>query len=416
MEIYLVGGAVRDQLLNRPVVEQDWVVVGATPEQLIERGYKPVGKDFPVFLHPESHDEYALARTERKTGQGYHGFDCYFAPDVTLEEDLARRDLTINAMAQSADGEIIDPYNGLADLKARQLRHVSSAFVEDPLRVLRVARFAARYHYLGFSIASETLALMRQLASGTELQALTPERVWKETEKALTEQSPQVYFEQLHAVGALAVIFPEIDKLWGIPSSSQSASRMDAGLHAMSVLQQAAQLSESTLVRFAALCHDIGNDASQLHARANPQAQESPGVTTIKKMAKRLKIPNQFRKIACITREFYAICHRAFELTPEQLIATLESLGAYRQPEQLQQFLLASEAEFRGHTGSTKKPYPQRQLLSSIALATASIDSQPLLQAGLKGAEIGDAIREQRIEIAADIKSKLTTVHTQTQD
>lgn len=260
MQIYLVGGAVRDGLLDIPVFDRDWVVVGATPAELLAMGYQQVGKDFPVFLNPETHEEYALARTERKSGQGYTGFTCYAAPDVTLEEDLLRRDLTINAIARSAEGELIDPYQGVADLQARVLRHVSDAFGEDPLRVLRVARFAARFAHLGFSIAGETLALMRRMAHSGELAALTAERVWKETEKALQSQSPQVYFQVLRDCGALAVLFPEIDALFGVPAPAKWHPEIDTGVHTLMTLAIAARLSPEVEVRFSALCHDLARD------------------------------------------------------------------------------------------------------------------------------------------------------------
>lgn len=408
MNTYLVGGAVRDQLLNRPVVDRDWVVVGATPDELIQRGFKPVGKDFPVFLNPQTHEEYALARTEKKQGKGYHGFSCYFAPDVTLEQDLERRDLTINAIAQSEDGTLVDPFNGVADLQAKVLRHVSTAFIEDPLRVLRVARFAARYHSLGFTIAEETLQLMRQLAASGELNHLTPERVWKETEKALSENSPQVYFQTLHQVDALACIFPELDRLWGIPNPPQWHPEIDSGIHTMMVLEQAAKLSSSIDVRFAALCHDLGKGLTPEHEWPSHKGHEVAGIKVIEKMSQRLRIPNKLKQLACVTSEYHLHCHRAFELNPKTLIKTLESTGAYRQENAFEQFLLACKADFLGRTGFEDKPYPQLDFLSQLREKTATIDAKPFIDEGYTGKKIGEQIYRKRVSIATSFRASFS--------
>jgi len=408
MNTYLVGGAVRDQLLNRPVVDRDWVVVGATPDELIQRGFKPVGKDFPVFLNPQTHEEYALARTEKKQGKGYHGFSCYFAPDVTLEQDLERRDLTINAIAQSEDGTLVDPFNGVADLQAKVLRHVSTAFIEDPLRVLRVARFAARYHSLGFTIAEETLQLMRQLAASGELNHLTPERVWKETEKALSENSPQVYFQTLHQVDALACIFPELDRLWGIPNPPQWHPEIDSGIHTMMVLEQAAKLSSSIDVRFAALCHDLGKGLPPEQEWPSHKGHEVAGIKVIEKMSQRLRIPNKLKQLACVTSEYHLHCHRAFELNPKTLIKTLESTGAYRQENAFEQFLLACKADFLGRTGFEDKPYPQLDFLSQLREKTATIDAKPFIDEGYTGKKIGEQIYRKRVSIATSFRASFS--------
>ena len=291
MDVYLVGGAVRDELLGLPVRERDWVVVGATPAMLTAAGYRPVGKDFPVFLHPDTHEEYALARTERKSGVGYHGFTFNTAPDVSLEEDLARRDLTINAIARSADGELIDPYNGRADITARQLRHVSDAFVEDPVRILRLARFAARFHALGFTVAPATLALARELVAAGETDHLQPDRVWRETERALGEPAPHVYFEVLRATGALASVFPEVDRLFGVPQPRQHHPEIDTGVHTMLVLAAAAKLSTDVAVRFAALTHDLGKGETPSEAWPRHHGHEQRSVELVQAMAERLPLP-----------------------------------------------------------------------------------------------------------------------------
>lgn len=412
MKIYLVGGAVRDKLLNRPVLERDWVVVGATPDELLQQGYQPVGKDFPVFLHPKTKEEYALARTERKTGQGYHGFSCYYAPDVTLDQDLQRRDLTINAMAEDSDGNIIDPYGGLDDLKSKLLRHVSDAFIEDPLRVLRVARFAARYHHLGFTIADETLSLMRKLATSGELNSLTPERVWKETEKALSEQSPQVYFEALHDTDALACFFPELDSLWGVPNPKRWHPEIDSGIHTMMSLEQAAKLSDNLTVRFATLCHDLGKGATPKDEWPSHRGHEKSGVNIIAKACKRLKVPNAYCKLAQMTSEFHLHVHRAFELNAKTLVKLMEKTKAFHQPEIFEQFLLACEADFRGRSGFENKSYPQRQYLLNLLQHTRSVNTQELIDQGLSGKQLGDKIHQIRVSLVKQHQQREQSIST----
>src|SRR5581483_3502651 len=329
MRVYLVGGAVRDRLLGREVTERDWVVVGASPEELERDGYMPVGREFPVFLHPQTHEEYALARRERKVGLGYRGFTTQFAPDVTLEDDLKRRDLTINAMAEAPTGEIIDPYGGRRDLEARLLRHVSEAFVEDPVRVLRVARFAARYAHLGFRVAEETLALMRQMTESGEVDALVPERVWQETERALGERRPDLFFETLRACGALAKIFPEIAALYGVPQPPRWHPEIDTGAHVMLVVRYAADIGAPTIVRFAALVHDLGKAVTPAEKWPSHHGHEEAGVPLIEELCNRLKVPNAYRELAVLTARYHAQVHRAAELRPNTLLKLLETVAAF---------------------------------------------------------------------------------------
>src|SRR5688572_4226390 len=314
MQVYLVGGAVRDELLGRPVSERDWVVVGATPEEMTRLGYTQVGRDFPVFLHPHTHEEHALARLERKTGPGYRGFVTEFSANVTLEEDLARRDLTINAIARTPDGGFVDPFNGRGDLEKRVLRHVSPAFVEDPVRILRVARFAARFAALGFGIAEETATLMRKMVDSGELDALVPERVWQETERALGEPNPEVFFEVLRACGALAVVYPEVDTLFGVPQPEKWHPEIDTGIHTMAVLKIAAQLSPSTAVRFAALTHDLGKGRTPRDQWPKHIGHEMHSVTLVNVLCDRLRIPSEHRELALLVARLHGVAHRAFEL------------------------------------------------------------------------------------------------------
>jgi tRNA nucleotidyltransferase (CCA-adding enzyme) len=396
MEIYLVGGAVRDRLLGRPVHERDWVVVGATPEALLSRGYTQVGKDFPVFLHPDSKDEYALARTERKSGRGYGGFVCDFSPDITLENDLLRRDLTINAIAEAADGTLTDPYGGLADLAARRLRHVSPAFREDPLRVLRVARFAARYAPLGFGIADETLALMRDIAASGELADLTPERVWKETERALGEDQPQVYFRVLRDCGALAVLFPEVDALFGVPQPAQHHPEIDTGTHTLMVLEQAARLSPEPRVRFAALVHDLGKADTPEEKWPSHHGHEESGVRHIQALGTRLRVPRHFQELGEITSRYHLDCHRVRELRPETLLKKLTELDALRRPERFQEFLLACEADARGRLGLETRDYSQPAYFLAALATIKAVDIKPLLAKGLQGLALAEALQAER--------------------
>jgi tRNA nucleotidyltransferase (CCA-adding enzyme) len=399
MKIHLVGGAVRDQLLGRPVSERDYVVVGATPGQMLDAGYRQVGKDFPVFLHPRTGEQYALARTERKTGPGYYGFATRFSPDVTLDEDLARRDLTINAMALDADGStLIDPYGGRADLQARLLRHVSPAFVEDPLRVLRVARFAARFAPLGFSVAPETLALMREIVAAGELEALVPERVWGETVRALAEARPTEFFAVLRSCGALAVVFPEIDALYGVPQPERWHPEVDTGIHAMQSLAVAAGLSEATDVRFAALVHDLGKASTPKQDWPRHIGHEESGVELIEKLCRRLRIPNDHRELAVLAARHHGRIHRAAELRPATVLELLEQTDAFRRPERFERLLLTCEADARGRGERLRAaPYPQAALLRAALAAAAAVRPDPEAIAGESGEVIAGMLRTARI-------------------
>jgi tRNA nucleotidyltransferase (CCA-adding enzyme) len=397
MRIYLVGGAVRDKLLGLPVKERDWVVVGARPEDLETQGYKPVGRDFPVFLHPKTHDEYALARTERKTAAGYRGFSVHAAPEVTLEEDLRRRDLTINALAQDADGKIIDPYGGRRDIEQRVLRHVSPAFAEDPVRILRAARFAARYRHLGFRVAEETIALMRGMVDAGEADALVPERVWQELAKALREPNPPAFFEVLRACDAQALLFPEIERLYGVPQPPQYHPEIDTGVHTMLVLTQAAKLSPEPIVRFAALTHDLGKGTTPRSQWPSHRGHEKRGVALVDQLCDRLKAPNHFRELARHVARYHLHCHRALELCAATILRVLEALDAFRRPERFEQFLTACEADARGRAGLENREYPQADILRAARAAAASVNAKSLIEAGIEGPAIASALRERRI-------------------
>jgi len=384
MQTYLVGGAVRDRLLglsrtDRTGSDRDWVVVGATVQQMLELGFKQVGRDFPVFLHPGTREEYALARTERKTGPGYTGFVVNADPDVTLEQDLLRRDLTINAIAEDEQGNLIDPYGGCADLQNRVLRHVSAAFTEDPLRVLRVARFAARFAHLGFHIADETLALMGALSASGELGHLVPERVWQEMEKALHERTPTVFFQTLRDCGALQVILPEVDRLFGIPQPEAFHPEVDTGVHVMMCLEQAARLSQDPVVRFATLVHDVGKGVTNRDNWPHHYGHEHGGVPLIKAICTRLRVPGKYAAIARLVCEYHTHCHRAGELRPATMLKLLEALDAFRRPEHMRQFLLACEADSRGRSGFETAEYPQADIVRSAYAAAMSVDVSELL-------------------------------------
>ena len=399
MKIYLVGGAVRDKLLQLPIKDRDYVVVGASPCQLKAKGYKEVGKDFPVFLHPETGDEYALARTERKSGKGYKGFSVDFSPEITLEQDLIRRDLTINAIAQDAEGNIIDPYQGQRDLQQKTLRHVSPAFAEDPLRVLRVARFAARYHHLGFTIAQETLTLMQQLVANDELSYLTPERVWAETEKALATQSPHIYFLSLRECGALKVLMPELERLWGVPNPEKWHPEIDTGIHTMMVLEQAAHKTDNLEVRFAALVHDLGKGITPKEEWPQHKGHEESGVDIIKNLCQRLKVPNSYQNLATLVSRYHLHCHKMFELRSNTIFKVLKGLGAFRNPKLLQQFVISCEADFNGRLYNEDKAYPQAQLLLGCYDACKDIDTQSLIEKGYEGQKLGQQIAQERIRL-----------------
>ncbi len=397
MQIFKVGGAVRDQLLGRAVVDIDWVVVGATPEQMRAEGFRPVGDDFPVFLHPQTSEEYALARTERKSGHGYGGFTFHTSPDVTLEDDLLRRDLTVNAMAQDANGTIFDPYGGQADLAARVLRHVSPAFAEDPLRVLRVARFAARYAYLGFSVAPETLNLMRELSESGELAHLTAERVWQEFAHALMEDNPEVFIQVLHDCGALKALLPEVDVLFGVPQPAEHHPEIDTGVHILSVLQQCARFKQTLNVRWACLLHDLGKGTTDPQAWPQHIAHEKHGLPLIKKVNKRFKAPNECAELALLVGEYHTHAHRALELRPETLLKLLMKFDIMRRPQRFDDFISASEMDSRGRLGLEERLYPQAEYLRQAAATMRAVSVKPLLEQGLQGAELGQALNVERL-------------------
>ncbi|OAT14964.1 tRNA nucleotidyltransferase [Buttiauxella noackiae ATCC 51607] len=397
MKIYLVGGAVRDGLLKLPVKDKDWVVVGATPHEMLDAGYQQVGKDFPVFLHPESREEYALARTERKSGQGYTGFTCYAAPDVTLEQDLLRRDLTINAIAQDEHGEFIDPYNGRADIEKRLLRHVSPAFNEDPLRVLRVARFAARYAHLNFQIAPETQALMSAMAANGELEHLTPERVWKETENALTSRNPQVYFDVLRKCGALKVLFPEIDALFGVPAPEKWHPEIDTGIHVLMTLAIAAQLSPDVDVRFATLCHDLGKGLTPKEFWPRHHGHGPAGVKLVERLCQRMRVPNEIRDLAKLVAEYHDLIHTISILQPKTIVKLFDAIDAWRKPQRVEQVALTSEADARGRTGFEASDYPQGRLLRAAWAAAQSVSNKEVIDDGFSGPAIRDELTRRRI-------------------
>ena len=403
MKVYLVGGAVRDQLLGLPVKDRDWIVVGADPATLLSLGYQQVGKDFPVFLNPKTKEEYALARTERKSSAGYTGFICDFSPTITLEQDLIRRDLTINAMAQSEDGEIIDPYCGKQDLENRILRHISPAFSEDPLRVLRVARFAARYHSLGFKIASETLSLMAKLAQLGELQHLTAERVWLETEKALNEKNPEIYFETLHKTGALRVLFPEIDALYGVPNPVKHHPEVDSFIHTMLVLKQAVNLTENnpilnkSAVRFAAICHDLGKALTPQNILPHHYGHEQAGIKPTRTLCKRLKVASYFQELAELTCEFHTHIHKAFDLRAETVITLFNRFDVWRKPLRFQEFLQVCLSDTRGRTGFETKDYPQIDYINQLLQAANEVDVQQVIADGFEKQEIRNELTKRRI-------------------
>jgi tRNA nucleotidyltransferase (CCA-adding enzyme) len=406
MQVYLVGGAVRDALLGLQVVERDWVVVGGTRDELLRQKFREVGRDFPVFLHPESHEEYALARLERKVSPGYRGFAVEFGPEVTLEEDLARRDLTINAMAQSSDGSLLDPYGGRHDLEARLLRHVSAAFVEDPVRILRVARFAARFAPLGFRVAPETAALMRSMVERGEAAALVAERVWQETEKALRESAASVFFRVLRECGALQAIYPEIDALFGVPQPAQWHPEIDTGIHTLMVLDQAAALSSDTTVRFAALVHDLGKGTTPKEQWPKHTGHEERSVALIEALCARLRSPSEYRELSVIVARYHGNAHRAFELRPKTILEILEKSDAFRRPERFALALLAFEADSRGRLGRETAPYPQREFLQAARDAAAAIKPTPEEIAQYSGVQIAERLHERRLLAIAGIAAR----------
>lgn len=397
MKVYEVGGAVRDSLLGLPVTERDFVVVGARESELLDLGYRRVGRDFPVFLHPRTQEEYALARVERKTGPGHTGFDVDTSTGVTLEDDLKRRDLTINAMARDANGEIIDPYGGRQDLEDRILRHVSGAFAEDPLRVLRVARFAARLRSLGFSVAESTLELMRRITAGGELSALSPERIWQETEKALGTEHPEVFFETLRRCDALAAVFPEIDRLFGVPQPPRWHPEIDTGLHTLLALAQAARSSEDPVVRFAVLVHDLGKGTTPAAVLPRHVGHERRSVALIDSFGTRLRVPKRYLALARSVARFHGLAHRAAELRPTTLLELLTAIGALRNAAVLEDFITACEADLRGRTGLEHAPYPQGDRLRRARAAAAAVTAEDVGDRSLEGKAFGEALRTLRI-------------------
>ncbi|NNH36323.1 multifunctional CCA addition/repair protein [Acinetobacter sp. NIPH 2377] len=405
MRVYLVGGAVRDHLLGHPYHEKDYVVVGATPEQLLAQGYQPVGKDFPVFLHPQTKEEYALARTERKSGHGYHGFEFYTDTSVSLEEDLIRRDLTINAMAMDEDGKVYDPYKGQQDLTDRILRHVSNAFVEDPLRVLRIARFAARYKALGFTVAPETLALMQQLAESGELQALTPERVWKETSRALMEDHADEYFEVLRACGALKVLFPELEALYGIPQRPEYHPEIDCGIHTMMSLQQACKANYPLDVRFAVLVHDLGKALTPTEELPRHIMHEERGIKPVTEVCERLKVPTNTKQLALAVCKEHLKCHQALNLKPGTLWRLLQRLDVLRRPERVEAYVQACECDSRGRLGLEDREYPQSRYVLDAMDVVRGIKAQDL-PPDISGPDIGEMLIQRRIQAIEELKAR----------
>lgn len=401
MKTYLVGGAVRDKLLGYPFIEKDWVVVGATPETMQQQGFIPVGKDFPVFLHPQSKEEYALARTERKTGRGYSGFTFHCGLEVTLEDDLIRRDLTINAIAEDEEGNIIDPYGGKADLDNKILRHVSHAFAEDPVRILRIARFAARYHHLGFTIAAETLALMREMVSNGEVDHLVSERVWKEMQRALGEISPDIFIQSLRDCGALARLLPEIDALFGVPQTAIHHPEIDTGIHTLMSLQQAAILSENlpdkSCIRFATLLHDLGKGTTPESEWPRHIAHEDRSLPLVRKLCDRIAAPKDYKDLALMVAQWHTHCHRALELKPATVLKTLQATDAFRRPDRFAQFLLCCEADARGRTGFEQRDYPQADYFRQALTACQNINISDVSARGFVGKEFGDEVSRLRL-------------------
>ncbi len=413
MKIYQVGGAVRDRLLQRPFHDTDWVVVGATPEDMTAQGFTPVGKDFPVFLHPQTHEEYALARTERKSGVGYRGFVVHTSPDVTLEEDLARRDLTINAIAAPADwagvGAVFDPYNGQADLQAKLLRHVTEAFREDPVRILRVARFAARFE--DFSVAPETLQLMREMVQAGEADHLVPERVWQEIRRGLMEAQPSRMFEVLRSCGALQVILPELNRLWGVPQRPEYHPEVDSGVHAMLVLDMAAQLHAPLTVRFACLCHDFGKGTTPADMLPRHIGHEQRSARLLQAVCDRWRVPNDCKELADVVAREHGNIHRSSDLNAAAVMRLLERCDAIRKPERFTEALLACECDARGRTGLQAQPYPQRLRLQAALNAALAVNTAPIAQAaaqqGLQGKAIGEAVTAARTQAVAQALAAL---------
>ncbi len=403
MKTYVVGGAVRDGLLGEPVNDHDWVVTGASPQDMLDAGYLPVGKDFPVFLHPQTHEEYALARTERKTGPGYRGFEVYAAPDVTLEDDLVRRDLTINAIAQAADGTLVDPYGGQRDLAAKVLRHVSAAFAEDPVRILRLARFAARWP--DFTVAPETTALMRQMVAAGEVDALVAERVWQELSRGLMERAPARMFEVLRDVGALARLLPEVDALFGVPQPPAHHPEIDTGVHTLMVLDRCALTAQPLPVRWACLVHDLGKGTTRAEDLPRHIGHEQRGEKLIRIVNERLRVPVECGELALLTAREHTNIHASEKLDAAAILRLLERCDAFRRPERFLQMLAACECDATGRRGLEDRPYPQRARLAAALKTAQDVDaraaSAQAIEHGLKGQAIADAIRRARVAALA---------------
>ena len=405
MKTFLVGGAVRDRLLGLSVKDNDWVVTGATPDMMVELGFKAVGKDFPVFLHPNTGEEYALARTERKSGKGYHGFHFHAAEDVTLEQDIQRRDLTINALAEDENGNIIDTVNGKADLKNRLLRHVSPAFSEDPVRILRIARFLARFASLGFQIAPETMQLMKNMVKAAEVDELVAERVWQETSRALTEPNPEQFIEALRECGALKILFPEIDHLFGVPQPEQHHPEIDTGIHTLLVLQQACLLSPEPEVRFAALTHDLGKGTTDPKILPHHYGHEDRGYCLVKKLCKRYKVPKNYTQLAEITSKYHTHIHRTFEVKPKTLLKVLETCDAFRRPERFEQFLLACTADSRGRPSYENYPYEQANFFRLLLEEISNVDVKDIIDAGFTGLQIREQLYQKRLKKVKEVRN-----------
>jgi tRNA nucleotidyltransferase (CCA-adding enzyme) len=403
VKTYCVGGAVRDRLLGLPVKDHDWVVIGSTPEEMTAQGFQPVGKDFPVFLHPKTHEEYALARTERKTARGYRGFSVYSAPDVTLEEDLLRRDFTINAIAEDAQGNLIDPHGGRDDLRAGILRHVSPAFNEDPVRILRAARFAARF---GFQIAPETLLLMRDMVNNGEIDALVSERVWQELARALMEANPSRFFTTLRSCGALVKIMPEVDALFGVPQVAQYHPEIDCGLHTMLVVDDAAMHNYALEVRFAALTHDLGKATTPENILPRHIGHELRGVNLVKTLSQRLRASGECRELALLTARFHGDIHRALELRSETIIKLFQSADAWRRPGRFEQMLQACASDARGRWGSEQEPYPQADYLMQLLAVARAIDAGEIARLCHDSGTIPMAVQSARINAIETIVKK----------
>lgn len=406
MNIFLVGGAVRDRLLGLSVKDNDWVVTASSPEQMLEKGFIPVGKDFPVFLHPTTKEEYALARTERKSAKGYHGFQFHAADDITLEQDVQRRDLTINALAEDSEGNLIDHVGGEADLKQRLLRHVSPAFAEDPVRILRIARFLARFSSLGFRIADETMQLMKDMVQAGEVNALVAERVWQETHNALTEPHPDKFIEALYECGALKILFPEIERLFGVPQPEHHHPEIDTGIHTLLVLQQACLLSPAPEIRFAALTHDLGKGTTKKSLLPHHYAHEARGYTLVNQLSDRYKIPKVFKQLAALTAKYHTHVHRALEVKPSTLLKVLIATDAIRRPERFLQFLLVCTADSRGRPSYENNPYQQADFFRLVLEKVSAVAVKDIIEAGFKGSAIQEQLYQKRLCVVKKLKQQ----------